>query len=51
MLHEKELILNKDDTKNFLDATNILRTIDLQTNMYSRGLGNIITPWIDDMKS
>ena len=50
MLHEKELVLNKDDTKNFLDATNILRTIDLQTNLFSRGLGNSLIPWIDDMK-
>jgi len=29
ILDEKELVLNKDDTKNFLDATAILRTIDL----------------------
>ena len=51
MLHEKELVLNKDDTKNFLNATNILRTIDLQANLFSKGLGNIITPWIGDMKT
>ena len=51
MLHEKELVLNKEDTKNFLDATNILRTIDLQTDIFSKGLGGIITPWISDMKS
>ena len=51
ILDEKELVLNKDDTKNFLDATTILRTIDLQTNMLSKGLGHIITPWISDLQS
>jgi len=50
-LHEKELVLNKDDTQNFLDATKILRTLDVQTNLFSKGLGNIITPWIGEMKS
>ena len=49
-LHQKELVLNADDTQNFLDATQILRTIDLSTNMFSKGLGNIITPWIGDMR-
>jgi len=27
LLHEKELVLNKEDTKNFLHATDILRSI------------------------
>ena len=49
MLHEKELVLNKNDTQNFLDATQILRTIDLQASAFSAGLGNIITPWISDL--
>ena len=50
ILDEKELVLNKDDTKNFLNATAILRTIDLQTGLFSKGLGNIITPFITDMQ-
>lgn len=50
ILDEKELVLNKDDTKNFLNATAILRTIDLQTGLFSKGLGNIITPFIADMQ-
>ena len=51
LLHEKEIVLNKNDTKNFLDATTILRTLDLQSGLFSRGLGNMITPWISDLKS
>ena len=51
ILHEKEIVLNKNDTKNFLDATAILRTIDLQSELFSRGLGNIMIPWISDLKS
>jgi hypothetical protein len=51
MLHEKELILNKDDTQNFLKATDILRTINLQSNLFSKGLGDMITPWIGEIGS
>ena len=51
ILHEKEIVLNKNDTKNFLDATAILRTLDLQSELFSRGLGNIMIPWISDLKS
>lgn len=50
MLHEKELVLNKDDTENFLNATTILRTLDLQTGLFSKGLGSIITPLITNMQ-
>lgn len=32
MLHEKEIVLNKDDTKNFLKGINILRTLDSLIN-------------------
>lgn len=37
MLHEKELILNKQDTQKFLDALDIVRQLDignLESNMY-----------------
>ena len=50
ILDEKELVLNKDDTKNFLNATTILRTLDLQTGLFSKGLGSIITPLIANMQ-
>lgn len=50
ILDEKELVLNKNDTENFLNATSLLRTIDLQTGLFSKGLGNIITPFITDMQ-
>lgn len=50
ILDEKELVLNKNDTENFLNATALLRTIDLQTGLFSKGLGNIITPFIADMQ-
>lgn len=50
ILDEKELVLNKDDTENFLNATTILRTLDLQTGLFSKGLGSIITPLIANMQ-
>ena len=31
VLHEKELVLNKNDTSNFLEAINMIREIDLNT--------------------
>ena len=42
MLHEKELVLNKKDTENMLNAVEILRNITstLDTNMLAR-LANI----------
>lgn len=33
MLHQKELVLNADDTKNFLSAVSILRDINSQINL------------------
>lgn len=45
VLHQKELVLNKEDTKNFLDSVNILRnitsTIDLHALSSSMGLRDI----------
>lgn len=41
ILHEKELVLNADDTKNMLDAVSILRQITAGTAQLSSGLGNI----------
>ena len=43
MLHEKELILNKKDTENFLTATNMLREISqmLDNNALVASLGAI----------
>ena len=45
-LHQKELVLNKDDTANFLTATSILRTIDLQANIFRHGFNDFITPFV-----
>ena len=33
MLHEKELVLNKDDTENFLAAVNIVRSLNDALNL------------------
>jgi hypothetical protein len=43
MLHEKELVLNKDDTANFLTATAMLREISqmLDNNALVASLGAI----------
>ena len=43
ILHEKELVLNKQDTENFLSATNILREISqmLDKNALLASLGMI----------
>ena len=43
MLHEKELVLNKEDTTNFLTATSILREISqmLDNNALIASLGAI----------
>lgn len=44
-LHEKELVLNKDDTANFLKAIDVVRTItdvlDQKTVLASLGLNNV----------
>lgn len=41
MLHEKELVLNKADTKNFLDAIDIVRQLDMSMLRYTAGLSQI----------
>ena len=55
ILDEKELILNKDDTENFIEALKIsrsmLNTIDLNARQASLGLGTLIPTTIkDDVK-
>ena len=55
MLHEKELVLNADDTSNFLAALKITRTlldtIDLNAKQASLGLGQLTASTIKDEKS
>jgi hypothetical protein len=46
MLHEKELILNPDDTRNFLEALNISKDminsmIEMNAHASSLGLGSL----------
>lgn len=41
VLHEKELILNKEDTSNILDAVSLIRQMTAGTAQLSYGLGNI----------
>lgn len=53
MLHQKELILNPDDTVNFLDALNISREIinsmiEMNARASSLGLGNMTASTIKD---
>ena len=52
MLHEKELVLNADDTENFLSAIEMVRDIsrmvDLQAQWQSTGLGSLIASAIKD---
>lgn len=54
MLHEKELVLNKDDTKNFLDALNLSKDvinsmIEMNAKQSSLALGNLVPTSIQDM--
>ena len=53
MLHEKELVLNADDTKNMLSMIEIVRditkSIDLNSNGF--GLGNLISAMIPSSES
>jgi hypothetical protein len=54
MLHEKELVLNAEDTKNFLDALNISRDvinsmIEMNARASSLALGNLMPSSIQDM--
>lgn len=41
VLHEKELVLNSEDTENILDAVSLIRQITAGTAQLSYGLGNI----------
>jgi len=41
LLHEKELVLNKEDTANILDAVSLIRQMTLGTAQLSNGLGAI----------
>ena len=47
MLHQKEIVLNKDDTENFLKTVDIVRQIsdmiDLNAMSASGGLGSLFT--------
>lgn len=55
MLHEKELVLNADDTKNMfsiIDAVrDIVKSIDLNANTGGFGLGNLISAMIPSSES
>lgn len=44
VLHEKEQVFNKDDTEKLLNAASILRTIDLQADIFGKGLTGISIP-------
>lgn len=58
ILHEKELVLNEDDTKNILDTVNIIRnvdssiwttiskTLDASISMFKNALSSILTPYV-----
>lgn len=52
VLHEKELILNEDDTSNFLSAIKVTRamleTIDLNAKQASMGVGNLVPSTVKD---
>ena len=43
MLHQKELVLNADDTKNFLEATNTLRDLTALDNSVKNSIINSIS--------
>ena len=45
VLDQKELVLNREDTTNFLAAADILRTLDMNANILSNGLGSIYNPF------
>lgn len=47
-LHEQEEVFNKHDTANLLQAANILRTLDMQTGSFERGLGDFFSPNVKD---
>lgn len=47
-LHEQEEVFNKHDTANLLQAANILRTLDMQTGSFEKGLGDFFSPNVKD---
>ena len=60
ILHEKEIVLNKEDTKNFLNGIGILRQITQQVGQNafskigqisnSRAMGNLANPQNDSIE-
>jgi hypothetical protein len=44
ILHEKEQVLNKEDTQNLFDAVALLKLIDLQSLAMNSGFGNFVSP-------
>jgi hypothetical protein len=52
VLHEKELVLNKNDTSNFLEALNVSRSliemIEMNARASSFGLGDMHAATIQD---
>lgn len=49
VLDEKEQVFNAKDTKNLLDAAHILRTLDVQSGLFSKGLGDFFAPYVKDL--
>lgn len=49
ILDQKEQVFNENDTKNLLDAANILRALDIQSGLLSRGLGDFFAPYVKDL--
>ena len=50
VLHEKELVLNKDDTKNILNAVNIVRDAGGILKSLSQSMNNRIAGFFDNMQ-
>jgi hypothetical protein len=46
ILHRKEQVFSKDDTQKLLDASKILRMIDIQSNSFAAGLASVMLPGI-----
>ena len=49
ILDQKEQVFNAEDTKNLLDAAHILRTLDVQSGLFSKGLGDFFAPYVKDL--
>ena len=47
MLHEKELVLNKSDTKNMLDTVGIVRQLGTSLSAIKSTLGDRLTQYTD----